>query len=496
MFLLARHSGAPPDDLRNGLDKLTLTVRATLQVQWCGSTVFLQRWFMIELGNWGGLDNFFSNDFLHWGVPLQSGDCRTKSRKRRCRSGLSVSSENIEPRVALTVIMPTTMPGMYQPPAVTGQISVDVNYQYLSPDLVFNGVGDRVEPGIVRYDSTVPFLVNGQTTGPADLKLTFPNGNVMQTRVDGVFSLQFPLSTAMSPTTAMTMQAQLFSAQTGNLISQFVKTEPLKSEKFRFEDYFGKIGQKADNLLVDQIHSQVDTLFNMLLTDEMLTEMALQRMGNDPTASLTLTIQQLRDDIDSAKGDAAGRLECGVLYALNAAVQGDQLDHHFEMGIGHPFVPEFGGAMAASKAAYNNDFSDLQIKDMFNFSVPLPSIAQLKSDFSHFNSQPDVASYFNSVPVGITLGGPSIQILDGVAFSASTSFNSTNLLTSTPNLSAYRVEAGINFSSPAGPPPILFGPKMQGHIGGFFERSRVGDLFEDQNSADSYDLGIKVRFKY
>ena len=54
MFLLARHSGAPPDDLRNGLDKLTLTVRATLQVQWCGSTVFLQRWFMIELGNWGG----------------------------------------------------------------------------------------------------------------------------------------------------------------------------------------------------------------------------------------------------------------------------------------------------------------------------------------------------------------------------------------------------------------------------------------------------------
>ena len=54
MFLLARHSGAPPDDLRNGLDKLTLTVRATLHVQWCGLTVFLQRWFMIEIGNWGG----------------------------------------------------------------------------------------------------------------------------------------------------------------------------------------------------------------------------------------------------------------------------------------------------------------------------------------------------------------------------------------------------------------------------------------------------------
>ncbi|MEI6539231.1 MAG: hypothetical protein WCO86_06845 [Planctomycetota bacterium] len=157
---------------------------------------------MLELNNCGGLDSFYSNQFLDCGAPLQSGDWRTKSPKRRRRSGLSVSTENIEPRVALTMIMPTPMPGMYQPPAVTGQVALDVNYQYLPPDLVFNGVGDRAVPGIVRYDSTVPFLVNGHSTGPADLKLTFPNGNLMQMRVNGPFSFQFPISTAMSPTTA------------------------------------------------------------------------------------------------------------------------------------------------------------------------------------------------------------------------------------------------------------------------------------------------------
>ena len=228
----------------------------------------------------------------------------------------------------------------------------------------------------------------------------------------------------------------------------------------------------------------------------MLTEMALQRMGNDPTASLALTMEQLREEIDSARGDAAGRLECGALYALNAAVQGDQLDHQFVMGIRHPFVPEFGGAMAASKAAYNNDFSDLQIKDMVHFSVPLPSIPQLKSDFSHFNSLPEVASYFNSVPISITLGGPSIQILDGVAFSASNSFNSTNLLTSTPNHSAFRVESGINFSPPANSPPILFGPRMGGIITGFYERSLSDEFIHDQNGADADTWGIRGVFSF
>ena len=164
---------------------------------------------MLELNNCGGLDSFFSNPFLDCGAPLQSGNWRTKSPKRRRRSGLSVSTENIEPRVALTMIMPTPMPGMYQPPAVTGQVALDVNYQYFPPDLVFNGVGDRAVPGIVRYDSTVPFLVNGHSTRPADLKLTFPNGNLMQMRVNGPFSFQFPISTAMSPTTAMTMQTEM-----------------------------------------------------------------------------------------------------------------------------------------------------------------------------------------------------------------------------------------------------------------------------------------------
>jgi hypothetical protein len=152
--------------------------------------------------------------------------------------------------------------------------------------------------------------------------------------------------------------------------------------------------------------------------------------------------------------------------------------------------------MGASKAAYNQNFSDLQIKDMLHFSVPLPSFPQLKSSFSHFNSLPELASYFNSVPVSLTLGGPSIQILDGVAFSASSSFTSTNLLTSTPNLSAHRVDAGINFSPPANSPPIFLGPRMQGHIGGYFERSQVGDLFEDQNGADSHDFGFRVRLQY
>ncbi len=124
-------------------------------------------------------------------------------------------------------------------------MSIGINYQYLSPDLVFNGVGDTSVPGVLRYDSGVPFHITGQTSGPARLVIIHPDGHLEPMDVNGAFSVPRVISTSGVLGTEMELKAQLFgmpnSMQAGQLISSAMKTETLNIQTFRFGDYFGKL---------------------------------------------------------------------------------------------------------------------------------------------------------------------------------------------------------------------------------------------------------------
>ena len=389
------------------------------------------------------------------------------------------------------------MPGMMQPPAVTGSVSIGVNYQYISPELVFNGVGDRVAPDIVRYNSVVPFIVTGQASGSAQLRIIYPDGNVMQHRVTGPFSSQHVLSTGLGGSDSMLLRVELLDPNSGNVVAQAMKNEELKIVKFKFEDYFGKIGGQADSLVTSQVSSQLGNLFGPLLTDAAITEMAQQRIENDPTAfDLDLTKTLIRDEILSAKSEFAQRLESGMRIGLQSAIEGDQLDHHFAMGIGHPGGGEFGAAMAESKAAYNADFSMVDVAKMVKFSANLPSGADLQTTFSNIRTADDFLNMVDQVPVTVGIQGFTVPIRNGVEFTASSHFQSTGVLTGSRSLSEYEVGAGINFQTPPNGPPIFLGRRMKGSVGGFYRQFQNEGQLQKANRADADEFGVSAGWNY
>ena len=115
-------------------------------------------------------------------------------------------------------------------------------------------------------------------------------------------------------------------------------------------------------------------------------------------------------------GDFSQRLDSGLRSGLQAAINGDQLDHQFVMGVGHPRAPEFAASMAASKAAYNADFSVLDILQMVQFSPSMPSTVDLKETFSRIHTPNDVLALFNSMPVTVGIQGRTVRIRDAPRF--------------------------------------------------------------------------------
>lgn len=441
-------------------------------------------------------------------------------RRRRClRSATNV--EAVESRLVLSTLDPTgtagllqppetpmiqasTQPpggyqlpggGFYQPPqqTVTGTVSVDINYQYLSPDLVFNGVGDTSVPGVLRYDSGVPFHITGQTSGPARLVIIHPDGHLEPIDVNGAFSVPRVISTSGVLGTEMELKAQLFgmpnSIQAGQLISSAMKTETLNIQTFRFEDYFGKLGEKADSAITDQIHSQLDHIFPVL-TDELIPQIAERRFGGVPTSAQE---DQIRDEIEERKDFIAGRLDEAGRFALQQAIDGNKMTQKFVFGGHHPSGQLFSNGLAASKGAYGNEFEFGDVTDYVGMEIPRPSTEALVDALSSANSFDDVRSLFEG-RFGLTIDGPELQILDGVSFDANSSFFSDDLLSKEASLAAYEVTAGLNFFEPDAGPPLLGGPRMQGRFeAGYRKMFENGELLEE-SSGDAIILRAKIRY--
>ncbi|MFN9718793.1 MAG: hypothetical protein ACK58L_08880 [Planctomycetota bacterium] len=265
--------------------------------------------------------------------------------------------------------------GFYQPPqqTVTGTVSVDINDQYLSPDLVFNGVGDTSVPGVLRYDSGVPFHITGQTFGPAKLVIIHPDGHLEPIDVNGAFSVPRVIPTSGFLGTEMELKAQLFgmpnSMQAGQLISSAMKTETLNIQTFRFEDYLAKLGEKADSAITDQIRSQLDSIFSPVLTDELISQIAEARFGGVPTSAQE---DQIRQEIEARKDFMAGTLDGAGRFALQQAIDGNTMTQKFVFGGRHPSGQSFSNALAASKAAYGNEFEFGDVTDYVSLQFPMP----------------------------------------------------------------------------------------------------------------------------
>lgn len=305
------------------------------------------------------------------------------------------------------------------------------------------------------------------------------------------------VGTEQAQSGVMQMRAELFSAQTGQLIGQAVQAEQVVVPQFRFEEYLGKIGEEADGLLSDQIGLQLESVFGLALTDEMLTQMAVQRLGGDPTApGLDLMKDQIRSELAAVRQQLQTQLESGVRFGLQYAIEGDQLDHHFAMGAGHPQAPEFALSLAASKGAYDRDFSELEVKDIVKFNAPVPSIGELQSIFSGPDPMAAIDQMLLSIPLTLTIDLPMVQLMDGVAFQAGSSFTSPSLLPEALELSEFEVNAAIEFSPPLDSPPVLFGPNMRGRVGGFYRQSQSGGAIQKSDGADADLFGVRGQFNY
>lgn len=409
---------------------------------------------------------------------------------------MATSTESIESRLLLTMPDPMAMMRMMQQPPATGNLSISIDYRYISPDLVFNGVGDRCVDGEVRYHSAVPFIISGQATGPATLRITLPGGQVQTQDASGQLSMPFVFSTQLNGGNALTLKAELIDKNTGALISQALMTENVNAVSFRFEDYLGKIGNAADSQVTSQIASQLESLISPLLTDDVLTELALQRMDNDPTAlNVDLTKGLIREELMSAKCVFAGSIDSGLRFGLQSAIEGDKLDHRFLMGSGHRSAAAFAESIAASKAAWNRELGPEDIPQMVSFGLGgLPSSEQLKNTVTGMHTEEDFIQMVDELSVTVGMKTPMVRLANGLGFSVGSQFTSGKLIVHDPSLSAIRVEATLDFLPPLGDPPVLFGPRMGGSIGGFYERSLFDDVMNEGSGANAFNLGAQWRY--
>jgi hypothetical protein len=443
--------------------------------------------------------------------------------RRRRTLGSATNVEAVESRLVLSTLDPTGTAGMLQPPetptsptgtqppvgyqlpgrgfyqppqqTVTGTVSIDINYQYLSPDLVFNGVGDTSVPDVLRYDSGVPFNITGQTNGPAKLVIIHPDGHLEAATVNGPFSMPRVFSTSGVLGTEMELKVQLFAAanagQVAPLLASAVRQENLNVQTFRFEDYLGKLGGQADKVITNEVNGLVEDVFENLLTDASITQIATDRFGAGPTFDQK---QQIKNEIEAARDLYKAELDRVGRFALQEAIFGNKMEHKFVFGSGHPSGSAFENAMSTSRVKYTELMELGDAKKWVKFSMPMPSLDDLMSDLSSMNSVDDVRSRINSVPVTLSIEGPEIPILDGVAFQAKSRFVGQEILTATPSLSGYEMSAGINFFSPTDSPPNLFGPLMRGSFQGYFRQGIEGsDRF---NGGDARTFGVDWLYNY
>jgi hypothetical protein len=295
----------------------------------------------------------------------------------------------------------------------------------------------------------------------------------------------------------MELKVQLFAqanaGEVAPLVASAVRRENLNVQTFRFEDYFGKLGGQADKVVTKQVNNRVDSVFENLLTDASITQIATDRFGVNPTFDQK---QQIKDEIEAAKDLFKSELDRAGRYALQEAIFGNKMEQKFVFGSGHPSGSAFQDALSGSKVKYTELMEFGDAKQWVKFSIPMPSLDDLISDFSSMNSVDDIRSRINSVPVTLSIEGPEITILDGVAFQAKSRFVGQEILTSNPSLSGYEVSSGINFFSPTDSPPNLFGPLMRGSFEGFFRRGIDGEDFYDEKGGDASVYGIRTGLRY
>lgn len=380
---------------------------------------------------------------------------------------------------------------MQDPPPATGFLNLRVDYRYFgtTPEMIFNGAG-RADDGVVNFDSGVPFILEGHASGPAILRLTFPDGRVSPVEINGPFSFQMPISTyGFGINQQMQMKAELLSKATGQQISQAIAEEKVAGVEFKFAEVLGPLGEKADAKISDIVQSKAGQVFGPLLTDDFLTEMANQRLSSDPTGPGILELKEtIRGEITAFRTEFTTEFERIGRTAITQAIDGDGLTHSFRFGATNPSGADFAADMAAYKSAIANTLDSGNVVDFVKLKFGGVDQDAL-IDFVKAPNGRHFEDVYKSIAVDATINA-NIVANEQLIATISAAANGVSVDSVRQGRIGVKTEAAVRFINPLG---NRVGKRLRGTISGYYERKPNTDPAGTPNDQKGFSDEIGLR---
>ena len=380
---------------------------------------------------------------------------------------------------------------MQDPPPVTGFLNLRVDYRYFgtTPEMIFNGAG-RADNGIVNYDSGVPFILEGHVSGPAILRLTFPDGSVSPVEINGPFGFQMPVSIyGFAINQQMQMKAELLSKATGQQISQAIAEEKVAGVEFKFAEVLSPLGEKADAKISDIVQSKAGQVFGPRLADDFLTEMANQRLGSDPTGPGIAELKEtIRGEIIGFRTEFTTEFERIGRTAITQAIDGDGLTHSFRFGGTNPSGADFAADMAAYKSAIANTHDSGNVLDFVKLQFGGVDQNAL-IDFVKAPNGRHFGDIYKSIAVDATINA-NIIANEKLIATISSAVNGVSVDSVRQGRIGVKTEAAVRFINPLGD---RVGKRLRRAISGYYEHKPNTDPAGTPNDQKGFSDEIGLR---